>query len=115
MCAGRRDGAPRRVSARRERCRSRLPVASLSGRVPARGARMPDVLLPGITSTTVRTSRLTQSVLHADGVDPAGPGEAVLFVHGNVSSSLFWQQTLLELDATGRHRALAVDLRGYGE
>jgi pimeloyl-ACP methyl ester carboxylesterase len=76
---------------------------------------MPDVLLPGIRSTTVRTSRLTQSVLHAGGVDPAGPGEAVLFVHGNVSSSLFWQQTLLELDATGRHRALAVDLRGYGD
>jgi pimeloyl-ACP methyl ester carboxylesterase len=76
---------------------------------------MPDVLLPGITATTVATSRLTQSVLHADGVDPAGPGEAVLFVHGNVSSSLFWQQTLIELGATGRHRALAVDLRGYGD
>src|SRR6185312_2271003 len=37
------------------------------------------------------------------------------FVHGNVSSSLFWQQPLLDLGATGRHRVLAVDLRGYGE
>ena len=76
---------------------------------------MPDVLLPGIAATTVATSRLTQAVLHPEGVDPAGPGEAVLFVHGNVSSSLFWQQALLEVGATGRHRVLAVDLRGYGE
>ena len=57
---------------------------------------MTDVLLPGIAATTVATRRLTQSVLHPEGVDPAGPGEAVLFVHGNVSSSLFWQQTLLD-------------------
>ena len=76
---------------------------------------MDDVLLPGIAATTVATSRLTQSVLHPEGVDPAGPGEAVLFVHGNVSSALFWQQPLLELGSTGRHRVLAVDLRGYGE
>jgi pimeloyl-ACP methyl ester carboxylesterase len=76
---------------------------------------MSDVLLPGIAATTVATSRLAQSVLHLEGVDPAGPGEAVLFVHGNVSSSLFWQQPLLEVGATGRHRVLAVDLRGYGE
>ena len=76
---------------------------------------MHDVLLPGIAATTVATSRLTQSVLHPEGVDPAGPGDAVLFVHGNVSSSLFWQQPLLDLAATGRHRALAVDLRGYGD
>ena len=76
---------------------------------------MPDVLLPGIVATTVATSRLTQAVLHPEGADPAGPGEAVLFVHGNVSSSLFWQQSLLDVGATGRHRVLAVDLRGYGE
>src|SRR5215212_5157708 len=76
---------------------------------------MPDVLLPGIVATTVATDRLTQSVLHPEGIDPAGAGEAVLFVHGNVSSSLFWQQALQDLAATGRHRALAVDLRGYGD
>ena len=40
---------------------------------------------------------------------------AVLFVHGNVSSSLFWQQALQDVAATGRHRPLAVDLRGYGD
>ena len=73
---------------------------------------MDDVLLPGITATRVATGRLTQSVLHSDATAPAGPGEAVLFVHGNVSSSLFWQQSLLEL--ADAHRVLAVDLRGYG-
>ena len=75
---------------------------------------MDDVLLPGIAATTVETSRLTQYVLHPEGVALSGPGDAVLFVHGNVSSSLFWQQPMLELAATGRHRVLAVDLRGYG-
>ena len=76
---------------------------------------MPELLLPGVAATRIETARLTQQVLHADGVEPAGPGEAVLFVHGNVSSSLFWQQPLLALAETGRVRALAVDLRGYGD
>jgi pimeloyl-ACP methyl ester carboxylesterase len=76
---------------------------------------MADVLLPGITTTRVATDRLTQNVLHLEGVDPAGPGEAVLFVHGNVSSALFWQQPMLALGTAGRPRVLAVDLRGYGE
>jgi pimeloyl-ACP methyl ester carboxylesterase len=76
---------------------------------------MADVLLPGISATRVETPRLTQSVLHPDGMEPAGPGEAVLFVHGNVSSALFWQQTMLSVAETRRHRVLAVDLRGYGE
>jgi pimeloyl-ACP methyl ester carboxylesterase len=76
---------------------------------------MPELLLPGIAATRVETPRLAQQVLHAEGVDPAGPGEAVLFVHGNVSSALFWQQPLLALTQTGRIRPLAVDLRGYGD
>jgi len=76
---------------------------------------MVDVLLPGISASRIVTRRLTQSVLHPDGVEPAGAGEAVLFVHGNVSSALFWQQALLDVAHTGRHRALAVDLRGYGD
>jgi pimeloyl-ACP methyl ester carboxylesterase len=75
---------------------------------------MADVLLPGITRTPVATPRLTQSVLHPEGTGPTG-GEAVLFVHGNVSSALFWQQPLLALAETGQVRALAVDLRGYGD
>ncbi|NEK59997.1 alpha/beta hydrolase [Geodermatophilus sabuli] len=76
---------------------------------------MADVLLPGITATRVSTPRLTQNVLHPDGSDPAGAGDVVLFVHGNVSSSLFWQQPMLALAETGHVRPLAVDLRGYGD
>ena len=77
---------------------------------------MADVLLPGIAATRVTTPRLTQNVLHPAGSEPgAGPGDAVLFVHGNVSSALFWQQPLLALAETGRVRPLAVDLRGYGD
>src|SRR3954452_22298413 len=75
---------------------------------------MTDHLLPGITATRVETSRLSQQVLAAEGTELSGPGETVLFVHGNVSSSLFWQQPLLALAETGRVRALAVDLRGFG-
>jgi pimeloyl-ACP methyl ester carboxylesterase len=75
---------------------------------------MDDVLLPGITATRVATPRLTQQVLHPSGVDPTGNGEVVLFVHGNVSSALFWQQPMLALVEDGRFRPLAVDLRGYG-
>jgi pimeloyl-ACP methyl ester carboxylesterase len=76
---------------------------------------MADLLLPGVATTRVPTARLTQSVLHPEGMRPEGPGEAVVFVHGNVSSALFWQQALLDVGGTGRHRTLAVDLRGYGD
>jgi pimeloyl-ACP methyl ester carboxylesterase len=76
---------------------------------------MSDVLLPGIAAARVGTSRCTQQVLHPQGLDPAGAEEAVLFVHGNVSSALFWQPTLLSVAEAGRVRPLAVDLRGYGD
>jgi pimeloyl-ACP methyl ester carboxylesterase len=71
-----------------------------------------DLLLPGISATQVATDRLGQQVLHPTAVDPYGGGEAVLFVHGNVSSAAFWQPQLLALD--GGRRPLAVDLRGFG-
>jgi pimeloyl-ACP methyl ester carboxylesterase len=57
----------------------------------------------------VPTARLTQNVLEAAG----DRGTPVLFVHGNVSSSLFWQPTMLALPAP--YRPLAVDLRGFGD
>ncbi|TYP86794.1 alpha/beta fold hydrolase [Blastococcus xanthinilyticus] len=79
---------------------------------------MADVLLPGITTTRVATPRLTQNVVHPVAVVPAelaGDGEVVLFVHGNVSSALFWQQPLLALVEEARVRPVAVDLRGYGD
>jgi pimeloyl-ACP methyl ester carboxylesterase len=66
-------------------------------------------LLPGISAQRVPTPRLNQNVLEVDGAR----GAPVLFVHGNVSSSLFWQPTLLALPAP--YRPLAVDLRGFGD
>jgi pimeloyl-ACP methyl ester carboxylesterase len=68
-----------------------------------------DTLLPGITARRVPTSRLAVAVLSVTGRS----GPAVLFVHGNVSSSLFWQPTMLALP--GRYRPLAIDLRGFGD
>ena len=37
----------------------------------------------------------------------------MLFVHGNVSSSLFWQPMMLALPEP--YRPLAIDLRGFGD
>jgi pimeloyl-ACP methyl ester carboxylesterase len=68
-----------------------------------------ETLLPGITARRVPTDRLTSAVLEATG----RTGPPVLFVHGNVSSSLFWQPTMLALP--GGYRALAIDLRGFGD
>ena len=68
-----------------------------------------DTLLPGITVERTPTSRLTVAVLSVTGRS----GPAVLFVHGNVSSSLFWQPTMLALPEP--YRPLAIDLRGFGE
>ncbi|GAA3664895.1 alpha/beta hydrolase [Nonomuraea antimicrobica] len=58
----------------------------------------------------VTTPRLTQHVLTVEG---RTTGEPVLFVHGNVSSSAFWRDTLAALPEG--YRPLAVDLRGFGD
>jgi pimeloyl-ACP methyl ester carboxylesterase len=68
-----------------------------------------ETLLPGISAERVPTSRLTMAVLSVAG----RTGQPVLFVHGNVSSSLFWQPTMLALPEGCR--PLAVDLRGFGD
>src|SRR6516225_9863484 len=68
-----------------------------------------ETLLPGITAERLATSRLTAGVLSVTG----RTGPPVLFVHGNVSSSLFWQPTMLALPE--RYRPLAIDLRGFGD
>ncbi|PRX46605.1 pimeloyl-ACP methyl ester carboxylesterase [Prauserella shujinwangii] len=65
-------------------------------------------LLGGITARTVETDRLNVRVLEVAG----RTGTPVVFVHGNVSSSLFWQRAMLDLP--GEFRPLAVDLRGFG-
>ncbi|MBX3194433.1 MAG: alpha/beta fold hydrolase [Microbacteriaceae bacterium] len=69
---------------------------------------MTTTLFEGITSRRVPTPRYTANVLERQ-----GDGTPVVFVHGNVSSSLFYQPTMLALP-TGV-RALAIDLRGFGD
>jgi pimeloyl-ACP methyl ester carboxylesterase len=39
----------------------------------------------------------------------------IVLIHGNCASSLFFQQFMLALNATGRYTIYAPDLRGYGE
>ncbi|SMY07750.1 alpha/beta hydrolase [Flavimaricola marinus] len=66
--------------------------------------------LPVITQAqTVTTPRLTTRVLTPG--DPAGV--PVLFVHGNLSAATWWEETMLRLPPG--FRAIAPDLRGYGE
>lgn len=65
-------------------------------------------MLDGMSSGKVRAERLTAHVLEVTGRD----GDPVVFVHGNVSSSLFWQRQMLDLPAG--FRPIAVDLRGFG-
>src|SRR5580658_11327062 len=66
-------------------------------------------LLPGISAGRLATNRLTAGVLSVAG----RTGPAVLFVHGNVSSSLFWPPLMLALPE--EYRPLAIDLRGFGD
>ena len=71
---------------------------------------MTEMLLPGIAAHSVPTPRLTASVLERPAAgEPTG---TVVFVHGNVSSSHFYQPTMLALPP--QWRAIAVDLRGFG-
>ncbi|WP_168626699.1 MULTISPECIES: alpha/beta hydrolase [unclassified Cryobacterium] len=72
---------------------------------------MTATLIDGISSRTLKTDRLNANILERDGDDPNA--EAVVFIHGNVSSSLFWQPTMLRLPAN--YRAIAIDLRGFGD
>ena len=65
-----------------------------------------DTLLPGITAERMPTSRLTVNVLEVAGSTTGK--RTVLFVHGNVSSSLFWQSLMLALPEL--FKPLAIDL-----
>ena len=71
---------------------------------------MVETIFPGITTSRVETPRLTANVLERPS-DAAT--KTVLLLHGNTSSSLFWQPLMLDLPEDVR--ALAVDLRGFGD
>ena len=65
-------------------------------------------LLPGISASTYQTSRLR---IHA--LTRASRSETtVVFLHGNLSTSRFWEEMLSALPAD--LHALAPDLRGFG-
>ncbi|WP_375385033.1 alpha/beta fold hydrolase [uncultured Microbacterium sp.] len=70
-------------------------------------------LFDGITARVLDTPRLTVGILERAGDDPATPSERTLvLIHGNVSSSLFWQELMEDLPAD--LRVIAIDLRGFG-
>ncbi|MEF3404296.1 alpha/beta hydrolase [Agromyces sp. CCNWLW203] len=71
---------------------------------------MVDTIFPGIVARRVETPRLVAGVLERPADDPS---TTVVFVHGNVSSSLFWQPMMLSLPP--RVASFAVDLRGFGD
>ncbi|WP_294180209.1 alpha/beta fold hydrolase [uncultured Schumannella sp.] len=72
---------------------------------------MSQSLFAGIVAHDVTTPRLTARVLERAATGAAAG--TVVLIHGNVSSSLFFQPTMLDLPA--EYRALAIDLRGFGE
>lgn len=63
-------------------------------------------ILEGIERRSVQTKRLRANVLLR-----AGEGTPIVFVHGNVSSSLFFQPTMLGMERA----SIAIDLRGFGD
>lgn len=64
--------------------------------------------LDGINSSYVQTPRLRFHAL----IRGSDDGEPVVFLHGNASSSTFWEQVMLALP--NRYRSIAPDMRGYG-
>ena len=67
-------------------------------------------IFDGISSRSILTPRLRAGVLERSAA--SATKTTVVFVHGNVSSSLFWQPLMLALPESVR--ALAIDLRGFG-
>jgi pimeloyl-ACP methyl ester carboxylesterase len=62
-----------------------------------------------VTARRVDTDRLETNVLVSGDPD----GTPVCLVHGNVSSSRFWAESMADLP--GDYRVVAPDLRGYGD
>ncbi|SDR36421.1 alpha/beta hydrolase [Natronobacterium texcoconense] len=70
-----------------------------------------DDTLAGVQSRTIETDRLETHLLES--ADPDADGDPVVFLHGNVSSSRFFEDRLTDLPES--HYAIAPDLRGYGD
>lgn len=70
-------------------------------------------LFDGITSRIIETPNLNVNILERAGDNPAtAPEHTVVLIHGNVSSSLFWQEIMQDLPS--ELRVIAIDLRGFG-
>jgi pimeloyl-ACP methyl ester carboxylesterase len=68
--------------------------------------------LPEIRAEFVETSRLRIHYLSSGNES----GLPVIFVHGNSSSSAFWEESMVSLTTAHKEfRAIALDLRGYGD
>src|ERR1051326_875461 len=67
-------------------------------------------LLPGVAQHKITTERLEIAYLAAG----SGP-MPVMLVHGNTSSSLFYQDFMLALAATDQYTVYAPDMRGFGD
>jgi pimeloyl-ACP methyl ester carboxylesterase len=65
--------------------------------------------LEGITAKKIATSRISSRVLFCGPED----GVPVLFLHGNLSSATWWEETMIALPAD--FRGIAQDQRGFGE
>lgn len=65
--------------------------------------------MPGIEARTESTHRISTRVLHSG----SGDGVPVLFLHGNLSSATWWEETMVALPED--FRGIAPDQRGYGD
>lgn len=65
--------------------------------------------MTGITAKTITTKRIATRVLFSGPDD----GVPVLFLHGNISSATWWEETMVALP--DGYRGIAPDQRGFGE
>ena len=73
-----------------------------------------DDTLAGVNSRIVDTDRLETHLLESGGQSESTDTDGtVVFLHGNVSSSRFFEDAMANLPA--RYQAIAPDLRGYGD
>ena len=70
---------------------------------------MPIPTLPGVTAETIASARIATRVLSSGGAD----GIPVLFIHGNLTSATFWEETMLSMPP--QYRCIAHDQRGFGD
>ena len=86
-----------------------MPGGMMGGRLYKRSQDMLIPTLDGIEARIFTTARLSTRVLFS------GPahGKPVIFLHGNLTSATFWEETMLAMP--DGYRCIAPDQRGFGE